>query len=309
MNIRLLGAFTAAFLPGVALAQHVGQHAGAAPGSAEMVQCARVQPAVENIIVAAMSRLESSRQSNNAADMRATVDQLEASLRDIRAQLTPCAAAAAATDPHAGMTMPAVQTPAAPAAPTQPATPGVPDPHAGHATPAAPAAPKTMPATKPAPAKPASGSAADPHAGHATPATPSTAKPAPASKQVPTKAGGAPTGDPHAGHAAAKPAPAAKSSPSSKAAPAKPSSPAKADPHAGHGTGTSSAAKGEPSSKPAPGKRDDTEKQRDPVNGLMVDPSTTPKTTYQGQTYYFSSEQSKKEFLENPAKFAKKPKG
>ena len=47
----------------------------------------------------------------------------------------------------------------------------------------------------------------------------------------------------------------------------------------------------------------------DPVSGLMVDPGTAPKTTYQGETYYFSSEQTRKEFLENPAKFAKKPKG
>jgi len=50
-------------------------------------------------------------------------------------------------------------------------------------------------------------------------------------------------------------------------------------------------------------------KQMDPVNGLMVDPATAPSTAHQGQTYYFSSEQSRKEFLENPAKFTKKPKG
>ena len=50
-------------------------------------------------------------------------------------------------------------------------------------------------------------------------------------------------------------------------------------------------------------------KVMDPVNGLIVDPATAPKTTYQGQTYYFSSEQSRKEFLDNPAKFAKRPKG
>jgi YHS domain-containing protein len=50
-------------------------------------------------------------------------------------------------------------------------------------------------------------------------------------------------------------------------------------------------------------------KVMDPVNGLMVDPATAPNTTYQGQTYYFSSLQSRKEFLVNPAKFAKKPKG
>jgi YHS domain-containing protein len=40
----------------------------------------------------------------------------------------------------------------------------------------------------------------------------------------------------------------------------------------------------------------------------MVDAKTAPKTTYQGRTYYFSSEQSLKEFLESPAKFANKPK-
>jgi YHS domain-containing protein len=39
-----------------------------------------------------------------------------------------------------------------------------------------------------------------------------------------------------------------------------------------------------------------------------VDPTTAPKTTYEGQTYYFSSEQTLKEFVENPARFAKKPK-
>ena len=50
-------------------------------------------------------------------------------------------------------------------------------------------------------------------------------------------------------------------------------------------------------------------KVMDPVTGLMVDPATAPKTTFQGQAYYFSSEQSRKEFLDNPAKFTKKPKG
>jgi len=50
-------------------------------------------------------------------------------------------------------------------------------------------------------------------------------------------------------------------------------------------------------------------RQMDPVNGLMVDPAAAPSTTHEGQTYYFSSEQSRKEFLGNPAKFTKKPKG
>jgi YHS domain-containing protein len=46
----------------------------------------------------------------------------------------------------------------------------------------------------------------------------------------------------------------------------------------------------------------------DPVSGLVVDPATAPKATYQGQTYYFTSEQTRKAFLETPAKFAKMPK-
>jgi YHS domain-containing protein len=87
-------------------------------------------------------------------------------------------------------------------------------------------------------------------------------------------------------------APATPKRPSqAKPAQGRPERPQTADPHAGHVSGQQS------------------EKQMDPVNGLMVDPATAPKTTYQGRTYYFSSEQSRKEFLENPAKFAKKPKG
>jgi YHS domain-containing protein len=88
-------------------------------------------------------------------------------------------------------------------------------------------------------------------------------------------------------------APATKARPTSQP-PAKPGGATSAEPHAGHAA-------------QAPAQSGD--KQRDPVNGLMVDPATAPKTTYQGRTYYFSSERSRKEFLENPAKFAKKPKG
>ena len=157
-------------------------------------------------------------------------------------------------------------------------------PHAG----------KTMPMTQPSASTPpakAPASAADPHAGHtapgaapaskaATTAKPATAKPAP-SKPKPAAA------DPHAGHTTPS-APAATKTPPTAAKPegAKP-----ADPHAAHSPGQPQA-----------------DKQTDPVNGLLVDPTTAPKTTYQGETYYFSSEQSRKEFLENPAKFAKKPK-
>jgi len=120
----------------------------------------------------------------------------------------------------------------------------------------------------------------DPHAGHAMPTTQPSASTPPA--KAPASAA-----DPHAGHTKPGASPAAKPAPAA----AKPEAAKPADPHAGH-------------SSAQPG-----DKQMDPVTGLMVDPATAPKTTYQGQTYYFSSEQSRKEFLENPTKFAKKPKG
>ena len=182
MNIhclRIAVAFAAALAPGVAMAQHEAHQAGSGQPSPEMLQCGRAQPAVDKIIAAAMPRVESARLSNNPAEMRAAVDHLEGALRDIRAQLAPCAAAEAA---------------------------------AGH----------TMPGMPPAPAAPA-------------------AAPMDHSKM--------------------------------------------------------------PMAEPRPGR------VMDPVNGLMVDPATAPQATYQGQTYYFSSEQSRKEFLENPATFAKKSKG
>jgi YHS domain-containing protein len=90
--------------------------------------------------------------------------------------------------------------------------------------------------------------------------------------------------DPHAGHPLPSTTPSATT-------PSVPPPTGVVDPHAGHSPSQSG------------------DKQMDPVNGLMVDPATALKTTFQGRTYYFSSEHSRKEFLENPAKFAKKPKG
>jgi YHS domain-containing protein len=96
---------------------------------------------------------------------------------------------------------------------------------------------------------------------------------------------------------------------------AKPKSKAMPNPHAGHQKPPASKAAAEPRTPTPPAKGSDThaahteaadpKKERDPVNGLTVDPSTAPKTMQQGRTYYFSSEQSLKQFLENPAKFVK----
>jgi YHS domain-containing protein len=209
--------------------------------SADVTQCLRVQPAIENIITAARGRAEAARLSNSPTEMRAAVEQLDAALRDIRAQSAPCSLAAASTDAHAGHTMPAIQQPAdVPAAPMD---------HSKMPMGGGAAADKPGSAPGPSPAVPA----------------------APMDHSKMPMGAGAPAAKP--GDATgAKPAPMDHS-------------------------------KMEMGGEAAPGT------VVDPVNGLTVDPGRAPKTTYHGQTYYFSSEQSRKEFLSNPAKFAKKPKG
>ena len=252
-NLRLATAVAAALVPSLAWAQHEGHQPGSPQASsAELTQCLRVQPVIDNIITAATGRAEAARLSNSPSDMRAAVEVLEAALRDIRAQSAACSTASTSTEPHADHTMPAAQQPSA-NAPTAKAPTSAADPHAGHAMPGAAPASREAPTAKPAPSRGSKPAAADPHAGHRTPTAVPGAKTAPEAD----KSKGAKPADPHAGHAAA------------------------------------------PSG----------DQEMDPVNGLMVDPAKASKTTYQGLTYYFSSEQSRKEFLDNPGKFAKKPKG
>ena len=215
-SLQLAIAFAIAFVPGVALAQHEGHQAASGQALPDVTQCARVQPVVDYIITAATTRLETARQSNNPTEMRAAVDQLDGALRDIRAQLAPCAAVSAATDSQGAHSMPGMQH----------------TPEAG-AAPVAPMDHSNMPM------------------------------------------GGAP---------ATKPGAVMGTKPTLPAAPMD-------------------------HSKMPMGGQAQPGNVMDPVNGLMVDSATAPKTIYQGQTYYFSSEQTRKEFLGNPAKFAKKPKG
>jgi hypothetical protein len=100
---RLAIAFAASFIPSLAWTQHEA-HQPAPPqsSSAELTQCLRVQPVIENIITAATARAEAARLSNSPSELRAAVDHLEAAIRDIRAQLAPCTVAAGPADPHAG---------------------------------------------------------------------------------------------------------------------------------------------------------------------------------------------------------------
>ena len=129
---------------------------------ASLAQCAQVQPVVQKLIDGASMRLEEARQSNSAVALRAAVDDFESTLRDLRAQLVPCAKTQV-IDPHTGHVMPNTRAPAA--NPVKPPT--VSEPHAEHAR-AAPRKPGTS--KKPAPVKPPANSPSpDPHAAHGTP--------------------------------------------------------------------------------------------------------------------------------------------
>ena len=277
--------------------------------AAEVTGCAQAQMVVDSLLSNANARIESARQSNNPAEMRATVDAVQTTIRDVRAQLAACANTAAA-DPHAGHTMPGTTTsPGVTDMPvmktTEPAVgrppaPTPADPHAGHTTapgastakPAAPARAGT-PTSKPAtgPTKPA---AADPHAGHAmAPAKPAPKAAAPPTSRPSTAKPAAP--DPHAGHAMTPVQPSPKSTqPAAKPAPA--TKPAPADPHAGHGAAAAP--------QPAPSGTD--AKAVDPVCGLRVDPGDAPSSNHGAQTYYFCSTKHRDLFVGNPAKYLPK---
>lgn len=47
-----------------------------------------------------------------------------------------------------------------------------------------------------------------------------------------------------------------------------------------------------------------TEPSRDPVNGHMVDGSHALTSIFNGQTYYFDSEESRSEFNKDPQRYA-----
>ena len=303
-------------LPSSAIAQQDAQQAtGAVQRDAALAECAQVQPAVQQLLDAASTRLEAARQTNDAKELRAAVDVLDAALRDLRAQLAPCKKVDTGGS-HAGHAMPNVQrapaaapgTPAmAPGSPTtapaavapaaKPPT-GAVDPHAGHTmpatTPATKSAPTAPPTTKPAPARTSKPPATpkppvDPHAGHTMPAAktaPSPSNPSAAKPSAPAK-----PPDPHAGHTTASPTPAPSNVKPSTSTPAPPAKPP-ADPHAAH---TNPASSGEAPTTAV-----------DPVCGLKVDPATAPAATHAGQTFHFCSEQHQQLFQKNATKYLPK---
>ena len=166
--------------------------------SAEVTQCAQAQMVVDRLLAGAMARMETARQANTAADLRAAIDSLQNTLRDVRAQLASCSAAQAAGNAqmdHSKMSM--GTAPAAAAAPAP-------------ATSAGPAASAPMDHSKmpmgPTPAKPV---------------TAGTAK-APGAKPAVSPASMDHSKMPMGNAPAAKPAPGIKSAPGAKPAPSAP---------------------------------------------------------------------------------------
>jgi hypothetical protein len=109
-----------------AMAQHEAHQPPTAPLPPAATACAKAQLAIQQLLDTANLRLEAVRQSNTAAAMRAAVDDMQSVLRNVRAQLEPCAALAAAdehtTHPPANATPPtAVPRPPAASKPPTPA--------------------------------------------------------------------------------------------------------------------------------------------------------------------------------------------
>jgi len=159
-----------------------GEHAGAQAGAAG--DCMTAQSKVVVTATVARDRIEAARQSNDAAHLRAAVDEALIAITSLLAATEPCRSAPAPGMDHSKMTAPQPQPGGAARPPAAEAAP-----HAGHAMPGAPAKPAAAPAAgrsaKPAP-KPA-----DPHAGMKMPAATPAQKPAqePAPKPAQKPAG------------------------------------------------------------------------------------------------------------------------
>ena len=92
----------------VPAAQEAHQH-GAPASASGLTPCEKVQPIVRQLIADASEQLEQARQTNDPARLRSAIAAFDAALRDLKTQLAPCDAPAAA-DPHAGHAMQASQT-------------------------------------------------------------------------------------------------------------------------------------------------------------------------------------------------------
>ena len=250
---------------------------GATPqGAAD--DCMTAQSKVSVTGNTARDRLETARQTNDPARMRAAVDEALLAINALLAATEPCRTAPA----MGGMDHTKMATPD-PGAPVSPGPPAAADPHAGMIMPGT--APKSgaTPVTKPA----------DPHAGMKMPAVPTKA-PAKRGARSPQKPA---QSDPHAGMNMPGAQAKTPAKPAAKQAPAKPGAkPAPAaDPHAGMNMA------------PAGGATADDPKKL--TCATAVDPDNAPSTTYKGKTYYFCSAADRLRFIMNPVAYLKKGPG
>jgi hypothetical protein len=94
----LLGSFFVVLTVSIG-AQH--QHPAAPPTATDAQDCAQAQLVVTGLLDQMTGRLEAARLSNSPAEMRAAIEAMQASIRDLRTQLAPCTALVPA-DPHDG---------------------------------------------------------------------------------------------------------------------------------------------------------------------------------------------------------------
>jgi hypothetical protein len=99
--------------------QHPASHGAVTPATADAQDCAQAQLVVDGLLAQMAARLETARLSNSPSDMRAAIDRLQDTVRDLRAQLAPCAALTPADphDGHLGHGAPSTATPAGPKKP------------------------------------------------------------------------------------------------------------------------------------------------------------------------------------------------
>lgn len=111
MNFRMLASAGVVALSAAVTvaAQHEGPQTTPAPQppAAMGAQCVQAQRVVVVTLDAASERLETARQTNSPAAMRAAIDDLQAVLRDVRTRLAGCTPLGTAAEPHAGHTVPA----------------------------------------------------------------------------------------------------------------------------------------------------------------------------------------------------------
>jgi YHS domain-containing protein len=116
--------------------------------AAEVTTCAQAQMIVDQLLATAMTRVDAARQTNAAADLRVAAESLQATIRDARAQLAPCATSSEPTMDHSKMPMGTAMA-GKPASPVTP--PAAPMDHPKMPIGAAPAAKPGSAAQPPAP--------------------------------------------------------------------------------------------------------------------------------------------------------------